>query len=116
MQLVDVLRDHAADAAGGFPLGEHAMAGVRLGGGELAVGFALLPPVFVAGVGAFEKLVEVDGAILRPHAARRAEVGDAALGADAGAGEHDGGTRGGEPLGDFGDGFVLVHASSKWQS
>ena len=59
VQAVDVLRDDAADAAGRFPAGEHLVAGVGLGGAELAVHFALLPPVFVAAVGALEEFVEV---------------------------------------------------------
>ena len=100
VQSVDVLRDDAADAAGRFPMGKHAVAGVGLGRAELAVHLGFLPPVFVPGVGAFEELVEKDRAIPGPHAARRAEVGDAALGADAGAGQDDGRSRRGQPMGD----------------
>ncbi len=103
MEAIDVLRDNAADAAGGFPLGKCEVANVRLGGRELGVHFALLAPVLVAAVGTFHEFVEVDGAILRPDATGRAEVGDAALGADARAGEDDGGIGVGEPVRDLRD-------------
>src|SRR4051794_39592731 len=47
-------------------------------------------PGFVARLLAGDELVEWDRAVARPNSARRAEVGDAALGRDAGAGErHD---------------------------
>ena len=84
------------------------VAGVGLCVGEFAVHFALLPPVFVAAVGACQELVEVHRAILRPHAAGRAEIGDAALGADAGAGKDDGASRRGKPVGD------LLNIGANW--
>ena len=93
MQAIDILGDDAADAAGGFPTCQDLVACIRLGIGELPMHLALLPPVLVTGGGAFEKLVEIDGAILRPDSTRGPKVGDAAFGADAGAGEEDGGSR-----------------------
>ena len=109
VQAIDVLGDHAADPAGGFPAGQHLVAGVGLGVGELAMHFALLPPVFVAGIGAFEEFVEIDGAILRPDATGRAKVGDAAFGADAGAGQDNGGFSISEPTGHFFDAHCHVN-------
>jgi hypothetical protein len=101
VQAVDVLRDDAADASGGLPAGQNLVAEVGLGVCEVAMHFTLLPPVFVAAFGARQELVEVHGAILRPHAPRRAKIGDPALGADAGAGQHDGRSRGSEPVGNL---------------
>src|SRR4051794_12745833 len=76
MQPVDVLSDYATDPAGGFPAGQNFVARVRLRRSELAVHLAFLPPVFVAGLGTFEEFSVIDGPILRPDTARRAEVGD----------------------------------------
>ena len=57
-----------------------------------------------------EELVEVDGRARRPNAAGRTEVRDAAFGADARAGEGNGGLRFREPAGNSGNRIVLIHA------
>jgi hypothetical protein len=113
VQAVDVLRDDAADSAVGFPACQDVVTGVRLGISEVAMGFAFLAPIFVAAGGTRHEFVEVHGAILRPHAAGRAEVGDAAFRADAGAGEDNGLSRRGKPMGDgFDDVGVHGHAEA----
>jgi hypothetical protein len=113
MQPVDILRDHAAQPPAIPPAGERGVAGAGLGLGEVAVGFALLPPILVAGRGAGEKILKINGLVFRPHAARRAEIGNAALRADAGAGEGNGGSRVAQPSSNFGD--SSVHGTLNFQ-
>src|SRR4051812_44744619 len=75
------------------------MARVWLGRSELAMHLALLPPVLVPRLGTCQEFIVIDSAIFRPDTAGRAKVGDAALGADAGAGQHNGRAGRGQPAG-----------------
>ncbi len=91
VQVVDVLRDHARHLAGAVEARQRAVAAAGLGAAELIHHGEAAPPGFVAGLLAGQKFVELDRPVLGPQAAGRAEVRDAALGRDAGAGEwHDG--------------------------
>src|ERR671934_2921151 len=87
MQVVDVLRDYGGRLAGAVEARERKVAAARLGGGELRVHGKSPPPRLVPHLLAREELVERDRPVLRPEPAGRAEIGDTALGGNAGAGE-----------------------------
>ena len=95
MQIVDVLGDDGRDLAGAIERGERAVAASGPGGRECRLHGKAPPPGFVARVLACHELVERDRPVAGPQSARRAEVGNAAFGRDAGAGErNDDGRRG----------------------
>ena len=87
MQIVDVLRHHRRHLAGAIEASQRPMAAPRLGLAELVAHGEAAPPGFVARFLAGQELVERDRPVLGPNPARRAEIGDAAFGRDAGAGE-----------------------------
>jgi hypothetical protein len=109
MQAVDILSDDASEPARRFPIGKDAVTRVGSGVGEIEVGDAFLPPVFLPRARAPQKIVEIYRAGLRPDSLRRAEIGNAALGADPRSGECHGGASHCHP---FGKKFGVVHASS----
>src|SRR6184192_3929634 len=59
-----------------------------------------------------EELVEIDRRHLCPDPARAAEIGNARLGADAGAGEHNDALRLGEHTGERGGSGVVAHRAT----
>src|SRR3989442_7021550 len=87
MQVVDVLRDHGRRLAGAVETGERKVPATGLGGEKLRVHGKAPPPSFVAHRLAREELVERDRPILRPEPAAGTEIGNAALGGNAGSGE-----------------------------
>src|SRR4030095_5089918 len=88
VQQIDVLRDNRLDQAVLLQLRERDMRRIRLGGGEHRYGRLLeaqdLDRVAPEGL----DRAELERVELRPEPGRGAEVRDAALGRDAGAGEH----------------------------
>jgi len=99
MEPVNVLGDHTADPVFTFPRGKREMPDTGLGCGKVGVAFTFLPPVLVSGLGTGQELVVVDGPVFRPHTTGRAEVGNAALGANSGTGEHNRPMGGSQPGG-----------------
>ena len=87
VQIVDVLRHHRRRLAGPVEAGERPMAAARPGAAEAVLHGETPPPRLVAHVAARQEVVERDRPVPGPEAARRAEIGDTALGRDAGAGE-----------------------------
>src|ERR1700758_3513134 len=87
MQVIDVLRDHGRRLAGAVETGERKVPATGPGGGKLCVHGKAPPPSFVAHRLAREELVERDRPILRPEPTGGAEIGNAALGGNAGSGE-----------------------------
>src|SRR5262249_14519181 len=109
VQPVDVLGDQQGDAACTRQVGEGAVCRIRLRRTDHLPGLALVAPVPFAGLFAGEKLLERDRAVLRPAAARGAEVRDAGGGGEPGTGEHD------HPLGVArGRGEALDRAVGRW--
>src|SRR5207253_925048 len=88
VQPVDVLRHHRLHAAQPLERGDRLVGGVGPGGEELSGSFGLVLPVLDAFNLGGEEFVEVHGLAAGPHAVGAAEVGNAAAGGDAGAGEH----------------------------
>lgn len=89
------------------------MTHIRLRGSKLAVHLALLPPVLMASIRTFQKLVVVHRAILRPHSPGRPKIRNAALRANASAGQRDCRMRCSEPFSDLidaGDDVSLVYS------
>ena len=90
MQVVDVLRDDCARLAGSDQLRDRVVAAVRLRADPaVAIVEAAAPGLAPLLLGS-DEFLEVDRLHPRPDAAGAAEVGNAALGADAGAGEEEG--------------------------
>src|SRR6476619_6761103 len=87
MQVVDVLRDYGGRLAGAVEAREREVAAARPGGGELRVHGKAAPPRLVPHFLAREEIIERDRPVLRPEPAGRAEIRDAALGGNSGAGE-----------------------------
>src|SRR5579872_7313056 len=95
MQIVDVLGDHGRDLAGTIERGKRAVTASGPGGRKRRLHGKAPPPRFIARLLACDELVERDRPVARPQSARRAEIGNAAFGRDAGAGEgNDDGRRG----------------------
>jgi hypothetical protein len=89
VQEVDVLRDDGAHEAARLELRQCAMRVVRLGLSERAVAQRVEgPDLFRIGVESVDRRV-LHRVVLRPDSGRRAEVGNAALGRHASAGEDD---------------------------
>ena len=91
VQLVDVLRHERVQLAAPLERDERAVAGVRLGapGRRVEARAPGRPPHLGFGEVVLDRRLLLGRRVLRPHAARPAEVGDAGLGRDAGAGEDD---------------------------
>ncbi len=90
MQIVDILRHHRRNLAGPVEARQRPVAAAGFGPAELLLHGETPPPAFVAHLLALQEVAELDRPHLGPDAAGRAEVGDAALGRDAGPGErHD---------------------------
>src|SRR5690606_6036255 len=89
MQAVDVLRNHRRDPPLAPPLGQQPVPNVGLAAHELVMRQRLLSPIFLASFRAAAKFVEINLPVGGPDAARRAEIGQAALGAHARPGERD---------------------------
>src|SRR5579871_2502657 len=95
MQIVDVLGDDSRDLACTIERSERAMSASGPGGSKCRLHGKPPPPGFVARLLVSYELVERDRPVARPQSARRAEIGNAAFGRDAGAGKgHDDGGRG----------------------
>ncbi len=99
VQAVDILRDDTLNAAIGFPAREGAVSRVGLCMGELQVRFRPLTPVLDLRLRIAAILIEENRLGPRPDAAGRAKVRNAALSADAGAGEDHAPLGAAEPLG-----------------
>src|ERR1041384_3630020 len=89
MQPVDVLRDQAQKLAVRFEVADRKMRDVRLHCFVELIGCFLELPVTNPRRFAGHELVEINGLVPCPYAARTAKVGDAGFGADSGAGEKD---------------------------
>ncbi len=89
MQHVDVLSQDRPDETAPLELGEREMAGVRLGGQERVDPSAVEPPDTLGIALERSDRRYFEGIDLDPDSRRRAEVGDTALGRDAGPGQHD---------------------------
>ncbi len=87
MEIVDVLGDDGRNLAGAVKARQRPMSPPGPGIAELVVHGEAAPPGFVARLLARQEFVERDRLVLGPKPARRAEIGDAAFGRDAGAGE-----------------------------
>src|SRR5262249_17156904 len=94
MQIVDILRNHGRRLAGAVETGEGKVPAAGLGGGKLRLHGKAAAPSFVAHRLAREELIEGDRLILRPEPAGGAEIGNAALGGNAGSGERGDEARG----------------------
>src|ERR1700731_1478386 len=89
MQIVDVLGDDGGNLAGAVEARPPPVSPPRPGIAELVGHGKTPPPGFVARLLAGQELVERDRLVLGPKAARRAEIGDAAFGGNAGSREWD---------------------------
>ena len=89
VQIVDVLGDDARHLAGPVKTGDGAVAAAGLGAAELILHGKAAPPALVPHLRVGQEVAEFDRPHLGPDAAGRPEVGDAALGGNAGAGEGD---------------------------
>ena len=89
MQAVDVLRDDRAHPALLDEAGERTVAGVGRRALERRMGRELAPPGLAARLCRGEEVAELDRLVPGPDAPGRAEIGNARLGGDAGAGEGD---------------------------
>src|SRR5579864_4873527 len=89
VQVVDVLGDDRGHLAGAVKARQRPVAAARPGIAELVGHGEAPPPRFVARLLARQELVERDRLVLGPQAPGRAEIGDAALGGNAGPGEWD---------------------------
>src|ERR1700683_185544 len=87
MQVIDVLRHHSGHLSGPIKAYQRPMPSARLGLAELILHREAPPPGFVPRLLACQKLVERNRPILRPDTARRAEIGNAAFGGNAGPGK-----------------------------
>src|SRR5579863_9451576 len=87
MQIVNVLGDDGGNLAGAVERGERAMAAPWLGRGESRLHGEAPPPGFVARIFADDEFIKGDRPVAGPQPARRAEVGNTALGRDTGAGK-----------------------------
>ena len=115
VQPVDILGDDGGDLAAPHQRIDRAVAAVGFGRLEDVLHREAPPPGFAARLLGGQELVEIDRRHLRPDAARAAEIGYAGLGADAGAGEHDGAARLlDQPL-QRGDFWIVSHALL-WQN
>ncbi len=123
VKAVNVLGDQAKQLARPFKRGNRAVSGVGLGVAQHRVGLGGQAPVIAPGLGAGAEEVEgeLSRIVLGPQAAGRTKIGDAGLGRDAGAGQHQhrpgrfqqsSGTRGG--IGDIGERHgVLITSGPK---
>ena len=91
MEIIDVLGDDSGTLPGLVERSERPVATAGFCTAELLFHREPPAPAFVPRLLARQKVAKLDRSHLGPDAARRSEVGDAALGRDAGAGErHDG--------------------------
>jgi len=87
MQVVDILRDHRRRLAGAVEARKREVSAPGLRRGKVRIHGETPPPGLVSHLLAGKELVERDRPVLGPESARRTEVGDAALGRNASAGE-----------------------------
>ena len=89
MQAIDVLRDDGAQRAACHQRRQRAMAAIGCGLLEVAIDHRLASPGFAPHIDRIDEVAKVDGLHARPDATGTAEIRNAGLGADAGAGEGD---------------------------
>src|SRR3981081_4757564 len=87
LQVVDFLRYPRRRLAGAVETRKREVSAAGLRGRKMRIHGKTPPPGLVSHLLAGEELIERDRPVLGPQPARRAEVGDAALGRNAGAGE-----------------------------
>ncbi len=112
MQTVDVLGDNRRDLAAPHQRVDRAVAAIGLGRLEDVLHREAAPPGFAARLLRGEELVEINRRHLRPDAARAAEIGNARLGADAGAGKDDDALRLGDQAGERGNSGIVAHRAT----
>ena len=107
MQVVDVLGDYGGNLARPVERGQGTVTAAGFGRRKSRLHRKAPPPGFVAGILAGDEFIERDRPVAAPQPARRTEVGNAAFGRNAGAGE-------GNDAGGFGDHVAeLFHAAAK---
>ena len=112
VQPVDILRDDGAGLAAPHQRIDRAVAAIGLRAAEVILHREAAPPGLAPRLLGRQELVEIDRRHLRPDAAGAAEIGDAGLGADAGAGEHDRAARLVDQAGERGNLAVGSHGAS----
>jgi hypothetical protein len=89
MQIIDVLGDHSRRLAGAVKACQRKMSATGARAGEMRLHREASPPGFVAHVLAGEEFIERDRPVFRPQPPGRAEVRNATLGRNSGAGERN---------------------------